>query len=214
MIETLAQGGWMMAPILLCSVLALTIGLERIWSLRSGRIMPSGLIAEVHRRSKEARIDEAFIRSLRAGSPLGSILAAALTARHLGLEAMRDAAEHAGRQVTHELERYLNTLGTIAQIAPYLGLLGSVLGMIRVFAVFSSSQAQGALQDPARLAGGLSEILVATAGGLLVAIPSLILYRFLRGRVTELTVRMEEEAAYLIATYHAEGRFPGGEHQA
>lgn len=199
-IETLLQGGWMMAPIVLCSVIAMTIGLERLWALRLEKVLPQGLISEVHRHLREDRVDEAFIRSLRTGSPLGAILAAALATRHLGPEAMRDATEHAGRQTSHELERYLNALGTIAQISPYLGLLGSVLGMIRVFQAFATQDAQGILQDPTRLAGGISEILVATAGGLIVAIPTLILYRFLRGRITELTVRLEEEAAYLIAT--------------
>lgn len=189
----------MMIPLLLASVLALAIVIERLWSLRGRRIIPPEVIPEVHRRFREGRLDSAYLRILRAGSPLGTVLAAAISARALGREAMRDATEHAGRQVTHELERHLNTLGTIASVSPYLGLLGSVLGMIEVFSAFPAS---AGLEDPARLAGGLSEILVATASGLMVAIPSLILYRFLRGRITELTIRMEEEADHLVVTLH------------
>lgn len=197
LVDSLARGGVMMIPLMLASILALAIVIERLWSLRAGRIMPPEVIPEVHRRCREGRLDPGYLRILRAGSPLGTILAAALQARDRGRPAMRDATEHAGRQVTHELERYLNTLGTIASVSPYLGLLGSVIGMIEVFSAFPAS---GGLEDPARLAGGLSEILVATAAGLMVAIPSLILYRFLRGRITELTVRMEEEADHLVAS--------------
>lgn len=186
----------MMIPLMLASILALGIAIERLWTLRMSRILPVEIIPEIHRRLRDGRLDEGFLRSLRTGSPLGTVLASALGSRHLGREAMRDATEHAGRQVSHELERYLNTLGTIASVSPYLGLLGSVLGMIQVFGAFPG---ETGLQDPSRLAGGLSEILVATAAGLLVAIPSLIVYRFLRGRVTELIVRMEEESAYLLA---------------
>ncbi len=197
-IEIFKLGGWMMAPLVICSIVSVAIVLERLWALRTHQVMPADLIPEVYRLHREGQIDSRTLRSLRISSPLGVILAAALATRTQGREPMRDAVEHAGRQVVHTLERYLNTLGTIASVSPYLGLLGSVLGMMTVFSSFSSAGAQGAIQNPALLAGGISEILMSTAAGLAVAIPSLIFYRYFRGRITELTVRMEEEAMQLI----------------
>lgn len=198
MIEIFKLGGWMMAPLIICSIVSVAIVLERLWALRTHQVMPADLIPEVYRLHREGQIDSRTLRSLRISSPLGVILAAALATRTQGREPMRDAVEHAGRQVVHTLERYLNTLGTIASVSPYLGLLGSVLGMMTVFSSFSSAGAQGAIQNPALLAGGISEILMSTAAGLAVAIPSLIFYRYFRGRITELTVQMEEEAVQLI----------------
>jgi biopolymer transport protein ExbB len=204
-IEIFKLGGWMMAPLVICSIAALAIVLERFWALRTSQVMPADLIPEVYRLHREGQIDNRTLRALRVGSPLGTILAAALALRAQGRDPMRDAVEHAGRQVVHELERYLNTLGTIASVSPYLGLLGSVLGMMTVFSSFSSAGAQGAIQNPALLAGGVSEILMSTAAGLAVAIPSLIFYRYFRGRITELTVRMEEEAVQLIESLDSKG---------
>lgn len=188
----------MMGPLVICSIVSLAIILERFWALRTSQVMPAELIPEVYRLYREGRLDSRTLRSLKIGSPLGTILVAAISMRDQGREPMREAVEHAGRQVVHALERYLNTLGTIASISPYLGLLGSVLGMMTVFSSFSTAGAQGAIQNPALLAGGISEILMSTAAGLTVAIPSLIFYRYFRGRITELTVLMEEEAVQLI----------------
>lgn len=196
MLEILTQGGWMMLPIILCSILAMAIIGERLWALRASRIMPREVVPRVWKLHRDQKLDAIELRYLRTASPLGAIVSAALTSLPLGREAMKENVEHAGRQVVHELEKYLNTLGTIAAIAPYLGLLGSVLGMIKVFASFSATGDDFA--HPARLAGGVSEILVATAAGLAVAIPSLIFYRYFQGKVAELTVRMEEEAIRLI----------------
>jgi biopolymer transport protein ExbB len=203
-IEILKLGGWMMAPLVICSILSLAIVFERLWSLRTSQVMPAEVIPEIYRLHREGHLDDRSLRMIRTGSPLGTVLAAALSNQSQGREQMRDAVEHAGRQVVHELERYLNTLGTIASISPYLGLLGSVLGMMTVFSSFSSAGAQGAVQNPALLAGGISEILMSTATGLTVAIPSLIFYRFLRGRIAEITVRMEEEAMILIDSIQPE----------
>lgn len=186
----------MMLPIIACSILAMAITGERLWSLRARRIMPPGFIAEVRGLHRSGRLDEVELRRLKTGSPLGAIVAAALGSQTRGRDAMQDAVEQAGRQVVHDLERYLNTLGTIASVSPYLGLLGSVLGMMKVFATFSASGNE--IANPARLAGGISEILIATAAGLAVAIPSLIFYRYFQGKVAELTVRMEDEAMQLI----------------
>lgn len=196
MLEIIKLGGWMMLPIIACSILAMAIIGERLWSLRTRRIMPPDLIPRVFELYRGARLDAVELRNLKTDSPLGAIIAAALSSQPQGREAMRETVEQAGRQVVHELERFLNTLGTIASVSPYLGLLGSVLGMMKVFATFSAAGSD--IANPARLAGGISEILIATAAGLAVAIPSLIFYRYFQGKVAELTVRMEEEAVQLI----------------
>jgi biopolymer transport protein ExbB len=195
-LEIIKLGGWMMLPIIVCSILAMAIIGERLWSLRARRIMPPDLIPKVFDLHRNARLDAVELRNLKIGSPLGAIVAAALSGQPRGHEAMKETVEQAGRQVVHELERYLNTLGTIASVSPYLGLLGSVLGMMKVFATFSAGGSE--IANPARLAGGISEILIATAAGLAVAIPSLIFYRYFQGKVAELTVRMEEEAVQMI----------------
>ena len=195
-LEIIKLGGWMMVPIIACSILALAIIGERLWSLRTSRIMPADLIGHIWKLYRDHRLDATELRKLKNESPLGAIVAAALISRGQGREIMKESVEHAGRQVVHELERYLNTLGTIASVSPYLGLLGSVLGMMKVFATFSAGGND--LANPAQLAGGISEILIATAAGLAVAIPSLIFHRYFQGRVAELTVRMEQEAVQLI----------------
>lgn len=195
-LEIIKLGGWMMVPIIACSILALAIIGERLWSLRTSRIMPADLIGHIWKLYRDHRLDATELRKLKNESPLGAIVAAALISRGQGREIMKESVEHAGRQIVHELERYLNTLGTIASVSPYLGLLGSVLGMMKVFATFSAGGND--LANPAQLAGGISEILIATAAGLAVAIPSLIFHRYFQGRVAELTVRMEQEAVQLI----------------
>lgn len=203
MIEIFKLGGWMMAPLVICSVIAVAIIIERLWALRTSQVIPPELIPDVYRLHREGRLDNRVLRSIKTGSPLGTILAAALSTQAQGRDHMREAVEHAGRQVIHDLERYLNTLGTIASVSPYLGLLGSVLGMMTVFSSFSSAGAEGAVQNPALLAGGISEILMSTAAGLAVAIPSLTFYRYFRGRISEVTLQMEEEAVLLIETIEA-----------
>ncbi|HHQ40856.1 MAG TPA: MotA/TolQ/ExbB proton channel family protein [Chromatiales bacterium] len=183
-----------MVAILACSVIALAIVGERLWALARRRVLPPHLVAQAWRWATSDQLDQAHLRSLRESSPLGRVLAAALVNRHHPREIMKEAVEDTGRHVAHELERYLNTLGTIAGISPLLGLLGTVLGMIKVFTTITT---QG-VGNPGALAGGISEALITTAAGLVVAIPSLMFYRYLRGRVDELVVRMEEEALKLV----------------
>jgi biopolymer transport protein ExbB len=195
MFEILKLGGWMMAPIIICSIISMAIIVERLWVLRSWKIMPPSLIPRVWNLHRESKIDPGELKIIRSSSPLGAIVSAALISRASGRDAMKENVEQTGRKVVHELERYLNTLGTIASVSPYLGLLGSVLGMMKVFSTFSSASD---LANPAKLAGGISEILISTAAGLAVAIPSLIFYRYFQGKITELTVSMEEEALALI----------------
>lgn len=179
-----------MLPIITCSVVAAAIILERLWTLQPNRVLPKALTAEVWKWVKNEELDPQHIQALHQGSPLGQILAAGLMNRNASREIVKESIEDTGRHVVHELERYLNTLGTIAAISPLLGLLGTVIGMVKVFAAITAS----GVGNPGILAGGISEALITTAAGLTVAIPSLIGYRYLRGRVDSLVVRMEKEA--------------------
>lgn len=194
MLELVKSGGWLMAPIVLCSIAAMAIVAERLWSLQRERVAPEGLVADVWRWAGAGELTEERVQALREGSPLGRILAPGLAGRDLDREIMKESIEEVGRHVVHDLERYLGALGTIAAITPLLGLLGTVIGMIDVFAVIT---AQG-VGEPRALAGGISEALITTAAGLTVAIPSLLFHRFLRGRVDELVVTMEQEALRMV----------------
>lgn len=189
-----------MWPILACSVLAMGIICERFWALRTNRILPNRLVAQVWNLYREKKLDSARIRMLRRGSPLGEVLAAGLINHRHGRDVMKDSIEEAGRQVVHELGRFLNTLGTIASITPLLGLLGTVIGMIKVFSAIMA----GGVGDPGILAGGISEALITTAAGLSVAIPSVMFHRYFQGRVVELVLKMEEEALRLIEILHGD----------
>ncbi len=200
MFELIQAGGWLMIPILACSIVAMAIVGERLWMLRATRVIPKHLVAQIWQWVRQDELDNVRLRSLRRGSPLGRILAAGIVNLEHGREIMKEAVEDTGRHVVLELERYLNTLGTIAAITPLLGLLGTVLGMIKVFTVITS---QG-VGDPGVLAGGISEALITTAAGLSVAIPSLMFYRYFRGRIDMLVVRMEEEATKMIEVMHGE----------
>lgn len=203
--EIIKAGGWVMWPLIACSVTAMAIIGERLWVLRPRRVMPPALLAQVWALYRKQQLDNAKLRQLRAESPLGSILAAGLANYRHGREVMKESLEDAGRQVAHELERYLNMLGTIALVTPLMGLLGTVFGMIRVF----SSISQGGGANPSVLAGGIAEALITTAAGLTVAIPSLMFHRYLQGRVDELVVGMEDESLKLVEMLHGE-REEGG----
>lgn len=183
-----------MVPILLCSVISVAIIVERFWFLRERRIAPNNLVVEIWQRAKKDRLDEEHLHVLRNNSPLGKVLAAGLANRQYSREIMKEGIEEAGRHAVHSMEQYLNALGTIAAIAPLLGLLGTVIGMIKVFAVITT---QG-IDDPGVLASGISEALITTAAGLTVAIPSLIFYRYFRGKVEDLVVVMEQEAIKMV----------------
>jgi biopolymer transport protein ExbB len=195
--DIIKTGGWLMGPILLCSIVALAIILERLWALRTNRVLPPDVIPQIRNLYRQPQVDVVQLRLIHTGSPLGAVLSAGLAQRARGREAIKDGIEQTGRQVVYSLERYLNTLGTIAAISPYLGLLGSVLGMIKVFSVFSAAQG---VSDRALRARGISESLFATAAGLAVAIPSLIFHRYFHGRVNELAMRMEDEALRFLTS--------------
>jgi biopolymer transport protein ExbB len=193
-LELIKAGGWAMWPILACSMLTLGIVLERFWALRRKAVMPRGLSEEVQAWAANRKPDPQHLDALAATSPLGTVLAAALRARPFGREAMRERIEDAGRHVMHDLERFLNTLGTIALISPLMGLLGTVSGMIRMFL---SIMANG-VGDAGALAGGIGESLVCTEAGLVVAVPAYIFHRLLRGRVHGYGIAMEREVIALV----------------
>ncbi|OYW91479.1 MAG: biopolymer transporter ExbB [Pseudomonadales bacterium 32-61-5] len=192
--ELISAGGWLMLPILLSSVIALAIVLERLWTLRGKRVAPAGLVANVWRQVRDGKLDANALKTLRAGSPLGEVLAAGLSNAQHGRDVMKECIQEAASRVIHELERYLNTLGTIAAITPLLGLLGTVIGMIDVF---NAILLQGT-GNTAVLAGGISKALITTAAGLTVAIPAVFFHRFFMRRVDELVVAMEQEATRLV----------------
>ncbi len=210
MFELVTAGGWLMVPIMLCSVVALAIVAERFWVLKHEKVLPHNLVAQVWQMHKQRELSPERIKQLRDGSPLGRILAAGLINMHHEREVMKEAIEESGRQVVLELERFLNTLGTIASITPLLGLLGTVIGMIKVFTAITAH----GVGNPTVLAGGISEALITTAAGLSVAIPSLMFYRYFRGKVDTLVLKMEEEALKLVEVIHGEREVAGGENDA
>lgn len=203
MLELFKAGGLLMFPLFICLVLAMAIVAERFWSLQTKRISPPELLTQIWQWLRYKQIDEARIKSMRTSSPLGQILAAGLINRDSPRDITKESIEDVGRHVTLELERNLNTLGTIAAITPLLGLLGTVIGMIKVFAVITRE----GVGNPETLAGGISEALITTAAGLVVAIPALIFYRYFRGKVNALVVDMEQQAMQLIEILHGDRDF-------
>ena len=200
MFELVQAGGWLMLPIILCSIISTAICVERFWTLRAKQVAPKTLLAHVWNSIKANEMDGRRLRELRGHSPLGQILAAGISSQRRGREMMKESIEEVGGHVVHELERYLNTLGTVAAISPLLGLLGTVIGMIKVF---SAIRLEGA-GNAAILAGGISEALITTAAGLTVAIPSLFFHRYFLRKVDELVISMEQEALKLIEVLNAE----------
>lgn len=200
MYEFLIAGGWLMLPILLCSIAVITIALERYWALRPRRVVPPHLLRQIWQWLRSNQLNREKIQELRRSSPLGRILAAGLANSHHGREVMKDSIEEAANQVVHDLERYLAALGTIAAVAPLLGLLGTVIGMIKVFSAIMLHGSGNA----AVLAGGISEALITTAAGLTVAIPALICHRYFERRIDSLVVVMEDQAIKLVDALHGE----------
>ena len=194
MLELVKAGGWPMIPLLLLSAIALAIIVERAWTLRRKAVLPPELGPEVRAWAVRGKLDPAHIDSLRATSPLGSLLAAALDVRHRPRDQIRERIEDVGRHLVHRMERYLNTLGTIAAAGPLLGLFGTVVGMIQMFLGILDH----GIGDVNHLAGGIGKALVCTAAGMIVAIPALMAHRWFRGRISEYIVAMEHEAIQLL----------------
>ncbi len=194
MLEIVQSGGWLMVPILLCSIVAAAICVERLWTLQRSRIVPKNLVAQIWSAVKTEDLDTQKLRELRTSSPLGQVLAAGVANAKRGRDVMKEAMEEAASQVSHDMERYLTSLGIIASISPLLGLLGTVVGMIKVFTALMLEGAGNANV----LAGGSSQALITTAAGLSVAIPALMFHRFFLRRIDELVVTMEQEAGKLV----------------
>jgi biopolymer transport protein ExbB len=196
--ELVKSGGWIMLPIILCSIISIAIIAERFWSLRREKVLPKHLVATVWSAVKRDNMTHADIEAISKESALGTILSAGLKNRNESRERIKECIEERGREVVHDMERFLNTLGTIAAISPLLGLLGTVIGMISVFAAIT----QHGVGDPAALAGGISEAMITTAAGLTVAIISLIFYRYFRRKVDGIVVIMEREAIKMVDVLH------------
>ena len=199
MLALIEAAGWPIWPLILASILSVAIILERLYSLRGSLVTPPDLLEQIVTEYRGRGVSAELLTRLTTGSPLGRILAAGL--RNLGnsRDIMKESIEESGRAVTHELERFLPSLGTIATVAPLLGLLGTVIGMVEIF---GSQTPTG--NNPAVLAHGISVALYNTAFGLIVAIPSMIFYRFFRARVDDLVVEMEQQAVKLVEIVHGE----------
>jgi len=192
-IELIQAAGWPIWPLIIASVIALAIIFERAWSLRLERVLPTGLL----QRSVDTLKAGAPVTD--DGSPLGRLLATGASMVGRSREVMKESLEETGRAVAHDLSRYLTTLGTIASVAPLLGLLGTVIGMVEIFGAQTPTGG-----NPAALAHGISVALYNTAFGLIVAIPSMIAYRHFRGQVESLLVEMEQQAVKLVEIIHGE----------
>ncbi|MHB0776939.1 MotA/TolQ/ExbB proton channel family protein [Halomonas sp. WWR20] len=192
MLDFLMTGGILTLPLLGCSLVAVAIIIERLWTLRARRIAPQGLGQQVCELIQQGQVNLYWLESQ---SPLGAVLAAGLRNARLGNEQVRARLQESATAVIHDMERFLSPLGTIAAIAPLLGLLGTVVGMIDVFSVIVQA---GGAERTAELAGGISQALVTTAAGLSVAIPALMFHRYFQRRVEDITVRMEEQAGQVV----------------
>lgn len=208
MIEIFLSGGWLMWPILFCSMAVVGISLERFWTLNPKKIAPRHLLAQVWGWIKNNQLDAQKIKELKQSSELGKILAAGLSNSRHGRDIMRDTIQEAAGEVVHHLEQYLGALGTIAAVAPLLGLLGTVLGMIDVFTTITL-QGTG---NAGALAGGISQALITTAAGLCVAIPAMIAHRYFIRKVDSLVVIMEQESIKLVDALHSDRRVEGKGH--
>jgi biopolymer transport protein ExbB len=191
--EIVRAGGPMMWPIILCSIIAAAIVLERLWTLQDKRVLPRELTQKVWQLIESNQVNDKVIAALEQNSPLGRVLAAGLANRNRPREVLIQRLEDTGRHVIHELERFLNTLGTIAGVSPLLGLLGTVTGIIKSFNAIQA----GGMGDPRALSGGIAEALICTAAGLMVAIPALVAYRLLRSKVDSIVIAMEKDAIRL-----------------
>lgn len=200
MFEIIKAGGWVMWPIVRCSIVALAISVERLWTLQRKRVIPRGLVEQVWHWARSGVLDAKRLQALRLSSPLGRVLAAGLVNLKYDRAVMKESIEEVGRHVAHELERYLNMLGSIAAVSPLLGLLGTVFGMIRMFSAVATHGAG----NPQELSAGIGQALITTAAGLTVAIPALLMHRYLRGKVQSLIVDMEQEAIKMVEILHGE----------
>ncbi len=200
MFSLIQAAGWPIWFIIIASILAVGIIGERSWTLRLSTVIPRGLLTKVIREYRERGVSTDMLVRLHSHSPLGQVLAAGLKNVDSPREVMKESIEEAGRVVAHDLDRYLTSLGTIASMSPLLGLFGTIVGMIEIFG--SNSPTGG--NNPAQLAHGISVALYNTAFGILVAIPSMIFYRYFRAKVDSMVIGMELQALKLVETVHGE----------
>ncbi len=198
-IALIEAAGWPIWPLIIASIVALAIIFERGYTLRRDQIIPPNLLEQTLAQLRKEGSNGNSLRALAESSPLGRVLAAGIRNHNNSRELMKESVEETGRAVAHDLGRYLTTLGTIASVAPLLGLLGTVIGMVEIFGAQTPTGG-----NPAALAHGISVALYNTAFGLIVAIPSMIFYRFFRGKVDALLVEMEQQALTLVELLHGE----------
>ena len=203
MFALIQAAGWPIWPIILASIVAVGIIGERIWALRLSMVTPRDLLPKVVHEYRQNGVSEDMLARLQKHSPLGQIFAAGLKNDRSTREVMKESIEEAGRAVAHDLDRYLTTLGTIASLSPLMGLFGTLVGMIEIFGVSTPATGSG---NPAQLAHGISVALYNAAFGILVAIPSMIFYRYFRAKVDALVVEMELQALKLVEIVHGERR--------
>ena len=199
MFEIIKAAGWPIWPLLIASIIAVALIIERFITLRQEKIVPTGLLEKVVAAYRKQGISRELIEMLARDSPLGRVLAAGLMNHTASREVMKDAVEESGRAVTHELERFLTTLGTIASISPLMGLFGTVVGMIEIFG--SQTPAGG---NPIQLAHGISVALYNTGFGLVIAVPAMIFFRHFRAKVESFVVEMEQQASRLVHVVHGD----------
>ena len=197
--EIIKAAGWPIWPLIFASIIALAIIVERFWALRAEVVVPRNLLPEVQRWLDQGGVTKETCERLQQHSMLGEIFASALMNIESSREVMKEAIEESGRAVAHRMEKYLTTLGTIATVSPLLGLLGTVIGMVELFGAFTNTG-----HDGAQFARGISVALYNTAGGIIVAVPAMIFYRYFRGRVDGYIVEMEQQAIKLVEIIHGE----------
>ena len=195
MLAIIQAAGWPIWFLLIASVISVTVIIERLVYLRPAKVLPSDLLPEVIAVTRSGSVDDEVLERLKHNSPLGIVLAAGVRNREASREVMKEAIEEAGRAAAHELERYLTTLGTIATLAPLMGLFGTVIGMIELF---GASGGVGA--DPLQVAHGISVALYNTGFGLAVAMPSLVFHRHFHALVDGFVIDMEQQAVRFVDT--------------
>ena len=197
--DIIIAAGWPIWPLIATSVFGVAIILERFWSLRESYVIPQNLMGDVKKLVGSGSIKRDAVEALRANSPLGVIMAVAIENQNSSLEIIKDSIEEAGSQVSYKLERYLGALSTISTVAPLLGLFGTIIGMVELFSSFTSSG-----HDVAVFARGISIALYNTAGGIVVAVPAMIAFRFFRSKVDHLVNEMEQQALHLVEIMRGE----------
>ena len=205
MFEFLKAGGFLILPILICSIIALAIVIERFFTLKARNIVPANIINKAHKLAASGNNPKKQdVESIRKSSLIGKVLAAGLESSQLPRHIMKENLEETGRHVAHEMDKYMTALGTIAAVTPLLGLLGTVVGMIEVFSVITKM----GVGSPTDLAGGISTALITTAAGISVAVPALIFHRYFKGKINDYVVRMEQEALKLVELASDKHRAP------